>query len=80
MTSIDIEYCVPCGHLPRAQEVQKEILEEYGQQVDDVSLVTGDGGVFTVTVDGELVFDKSEEGFDMETILERVDERVAATA
>ena len=80
MTAIDIEYCVPCGLLDRAQEVQTEILETYGQRVDEVSLVTGDSGVFTVAVDGDVVFDTDDEGYDLETILSRVDEQVAATA
>lgn len=80
MTAIEIEYCVPCGLLPQAQEVQEAILEEYGQTVESVSLVTGDSGVFTVSVDDEVVFDKAEEGYDRDTILSRVDERVAATA
>ncbi|MDY6764988.1 MAG: Rdx family protein [Halobacteria archaeon] len=79
MTQIEIEYCVPCGFLPRAEEVQHEILEEYGQQVDSVTLKTGDHGVFKVSVDGDLVFDKAEEEYDVETIKESVADRVKVT-
>lgn len=80
MPKVEIEYCVPCGHLNNAQEVQQAILNEYGQRVDAVSLVTGDGGVFKVAMDDELVFDKAEEGYDLSTIMDRVDDRIAATA
>lgn len=80
MTSIDIEYCVPCGHLDRAQTLQEAILSEFGQGVDSVSLVTGDGGTFEVTVDGELVYDADEEGYDEAEIVDRVDDRVSASA
>lgn len=80
MTNIEIEYCVPCGMLPRAQELQEAILDEFGERVDRVALVTGDAGVFKVTVDDELVYDKEEEAFDQAEIVDRVRERVGATA
>jgi len=80
MTNVAIEYCVPCGMLPRAQELQEAILEEFGEDVERVALVTGDAGVFKVTVDGDLVYDKEEEAFDQGEIVDRVRERVGATA
>lgn len=72
MVDVEIEYCVPCGHLDRAQRLQGAILSEYGQQVDGVRLVTGDGGVFTVTVDGDLVFDVDEDDYDEDAIVASV--------
>jgi len=74
MVDVEIEYCVPCGHLDRAQQLQESILSEYGQQVNSVRLVTGDGGVFTVTVDGDLVFDVDEDAYDEDAIVESVGE------
>jgi len=35
------------------------ILEEYEESIGGVELVPGDGGIFDVHVDGELVFTKS---------------------
>jgi len=72
MTSVDIEYCVPCGHLDRAQSLQNALLSEFGRDLESVSLVTGDGGVFEVTVDGEVVFDVDDEGYDADEIVSRV--------
>ncbi|AGN02524.1 selT/selW/selH selenoprotein domain protein [Salinarchaeum sp. Harcht-Bsk1] len=75
MTDVEIHYCVPCGHLDRAQQLQYAILDQYGQDVDRVALRTGDGGVFTVSVDGEQVFDVDEDEYDADAIVESIDER-----
>ncbi|AEN04931.1 SelT/SelW/SelH family protein [Halolamina sp.] len=80
MTNVEIEYCVPCGMLPRAQELQEAILEEFGERVDSVALITGEAGVFTVSADGELIFDKEDEAFDQDEIVDRVSERIGAAA
>ena len=72
MTAVDIEYCVPCGMLDRAQTVQYELLDRFGQELERASLVTGDDGVFTVDVDGERVFDKEEDEYDVDEITRRV--------
>jgi selenoprotein W-related protein len=80
MTDVEIQYCVPCGHLDRAQGLQEKLLTEFGQRLDGVRLKTGDSGVFTVAVDGEQVFDVDEEGYDADAIVERVGEHVPASA
>lgn len=75
MTSVDIEYCVPCGMLDRAQTLQAELLETYGQQLDAVSLVTGDDGVYRVEADGEPVYEKGDD-YDVDAIVDAVGEHV----
>ena len=77
--TVEIQYCVPCGHLPRAMDIQKAILEKFGQRVQSVSLRTGDSGIFKVHVDGAEVYSKPAE-FDLEAILDLIDERAAAAA
>lgn len=77
MVDVEIHYCVPCGHLDRAEQLQRAILEEFGQGVDRVALKTGDGGVFTVSVDGETVFDKAEDSFDVDDIVARIGSHAA---
>ncbi len=69
MTTIEIEYCVPCGMLNRAQDVQEAILRQYGDAVDRVSLVTGDDGIFVVRADDTVVFDKTEDDYDVDAIV-----------
>ena len=80
MTTVEIEYCVPCGMLDRAQNAQAAVLERYGQEVDRVALVTGDDGVFEVRADGDVVFDKESDEFDVDAIVDSVESYVGATA
>ena len=79
MTDVEIEYCVPCGMLDRAQDVQHALLSEYGERLDSVALVTGESGVFKVRADGEQVFDKEGDEYDVDAIVESVGERVSAS-
>ena len=76
MTRVEIEYCVPCGLLDRAADLQTTLLELFGQQLATVALRTGDGGVFAVRVDGETVYDKAEDEYDEDAIVAAVRERV----
>lgn len=80
MTTVDIEYCVPCGHLDRAVQTQRELLETFGQRLEGVQLTTGDGGVFEIRVDGDLVWDKADDGYDLDAIVETVDGRISTEA
>jgi len=72
MTTVEIEYCVPCGMLDRALTVQEAILRQFADHLDQASLVMGDHGIFVVRVDGETIFDKDEDGFDVDEIVRRV--------
>lgn len=72
MTSVEIEYCVPCGFLDRAETVQHALLVMFGEQLDAVTLRTGDNGVFRVRVDDETIFDKQDDQFDVDEITREV--------
>lgn len=74
-TQVEIEYCVPCGHLDRAIDTQKSILEHFGRDLDGVKLKTGHGGIFTIRVDGEEIYDNSQ-GFDLDRIVSEIESRV----
>jgi len=80
MTRVEVEYCVPCGMLNRAQDVQEALLSQFGQDLDEVALVTGDDGVFVVRADDEVVFDKADDDYDVDEIVRRVRPHVGATA
>ncbi len=68
MTTVEIEYCVPCGFLERAEAVQHALLSQFGEDIDELTLITGDHGIFEVRVDGEVVFEKSEDEYDVDGI------------
>ncbi|WP_424019126.1 SelT/SelW/SelH family protein [Halorientalis pallida] len=76
MPEVEIEYCVPCGFLDRAENVQHVLLTTFGERLDAVTLRTGANGVFRVTVDGERVYDKQEDAFDVDEIVRRVRDHV----
>jgi selenoprotein W-related protein len=72
---VEVEYCVPCGHLEQAINTQRAILTEFGQKLRSVALVTGDKGVFKIRVNGEEIFDKNM-GYDEAAILASIKERL----
>jgi len=76
MTTVEIEYCVPCGFRERALDVQRAILNGLESELDRVSLVMGDHGVFRVTVDDEAVYEKSEDDYDVDGIVRQVRDRL----
>ncbi|KAB7519174.1 SelT/SelW/SelH family protein [Halosegnis rubeus] len=72
MTHVEITYCVPCGYLDRALDTERAVLQSFGQSLDRVTLVTSDHGVFRVTVDGEQIWDLTEDEYDVDDIVRRV--------
>ena len=76
MTTVEIEYCVPCGFLSRAEDVQHALLTTFGEDLEAVTLRTGDHGVFVVRVADEVVFDKAEDEYDVDEIVRAVRERL----
>ena len=60
--TVEIEYCVPCGFLDRASDLQYLLLRTFGERLDGVTLRTGADGVFRVRVDEEVVYDKFDDG------------------
>lgn len=82
MTAVEIEYCVPCGLLDPAIKTQTRLLNEFGQNLDGVTLTPGHGGVFIVTADGETIWNKDVHGadLDVELIVEAITDRRPAEA
>lgn len=76
MSEVEIEYCVECGLLPKAEQTEHAVLEAYGRKLDGLRLKPGHGGVFTVRVDGGVVYDKSNEAFDVDSIVGKVGSRL----
>ncbi len=72
MTTVDIEYCVPCGFRERALEVASSILGGVEGDLDQLTLTMGDHGVFVVRVDGDVVFDKDEHDYGVDEIVRTV--------
>src|SRR5438552_2953522 len=55
---LEITYCQPCGHQPRAVELVNQLLASYGMPLNKkltIALKPSDGGIFDVALDGRLV-------------------------
>jgi selenoprotein W-related protein len=72
MTTVEIEFCLPCGYLNRAEDVQHVIFQTLGETTDEITLTPGDNGVFTVTVDDSKVFDIANDEYDVDQIVRAV--------
>ncbi len=59
---VKIEYCRQCRFILRAGWMAQELLMTFGDMIGELALVPGEGGVFNVFVDGELVFSREEKG------------------
>ena len=62
---LEITYCQPCGHQPRAMELVSQLLASYGMPFNKrltVALKPSDGGIFDVALDGKLIFSRKQEG------------------
>jgi selenoprotein W-related protein len=70
---IVITYCTQCQWLLRAAWMAQELLQTFGPDIGEVALVPGTGGVFTIRVDDELIWDRKErEGFPEAKVLKQL--------
>ncbi len=75
---VEIEYCTRCGWLPRATWMAQELLTTFTQEIGELALVPGTGGIFEVRVDGETVWSRADQGFPEPTEVKRlVRDRIA---
>ena len=61
---VEIEYCTQCRWMLRAGWLAQELLTTFEDDLAEVALVPGKGGVFEVRVDAETVWSReTERGF-----------------
>ena len=58
---LEIEYCTQCRWLMRAGWTAQELLTTFVDELGEVALVPGKGGVFEVRLDGESIWSRAEE-------------------
>ena len=78
---VEIEYCTQCRWLLRAAWMAQEILTTFAEELGEVAIVPGTGGVFDIRVDGELIWSRAEaRGFpDIKQLKQLVRDRIAPT-
>jgi selenoprotein W-related protein len=76
---IEIEYCTQCRWLLRAAWMAQELLTTFEQEIGEVALRPGTGGVFEVRVEGDMVWSRKREGRfpDIKVLKQLVRDRIA---
>ena len=76
---LEIEYCTQCRWLLRAAYMAQEVLTTFVDDLAEVALVPGKGGVFEVRLDGETIWSRAAERRfpEAKEIKQRVRDRVA---
>jgi len=59
---ITISYCTQCRWLLRSAWMAQELLQTFELQVAGVNLVPATGGVFRITVDGIMIWERKRDG------------------
>lgn len=59
---VEIEYCRQCRWLLRAAWTAQELLTTFEDEIGGVTLKPGTGGVFKVSVDGDIVWSRKHAG------------------
>jgi selenoprotein W-related protein len=59
---LEIEYCTQCRWLLRAAWLAQELLTTFQQELGEVALLPGTGGVFEVRLDDGVIWSRAGEG------------------
>jgi selenoprotein W-related protein len=59
---VEIRYCTGCRWLLRAAWMAQELLTTFEQELGEVALVPGSGGVFEIAVDGRRLWSRADDG------------------
>jgi selenoprotein W-related protein len=75
---ISLSYCTQCNWLLRTAWMAQELLSTFGQDIASVTLIPATGGLFQITLDGEVIWDRKEKGGfpDVKVLKQMVRDRV----
>jgi selenoprotein W-related protein len=59
---VEIRYCCRCRFVLRATWLAQELLMTFAEELGELGLVPGSGGIFEVRLDGELLFSREQNG------------------
>jgi selenoprotein W-related protein len=78
---VEIEYCTQCRWLLRAAWMAQELLTTFTEELGEVALVPGTGGVFDVRLDNELIWSRAAaQSFpDVKFLKQLIRDRIAPT-
>ena len=75
---VSITYCRQCNWLLRAAWMAQELLSTFGEELGEVALVPGTGGVFAIECDGQTIWERKRDGGfpDAKGLKQRVRDRL----
>lgn len=76
---VEILYCRQCRWLLRASWMAQELLTTFSEEIGELALQPGTGGIFEVRVEGVLIWSRKEEGRfpEMKELKQRLRDRIA---
>ena len=62
MNKVTIRYCTGCKWLLRAAWMAQELLATFEQEIDELTLKPGNGGIFEVWANDQRVWSRADDG------------------
>ena len=59
---VEITFCMQCRWLLRAAWMAQELINSFADELGEMALVPGSGGVFEIRVDDELIWSRKAKG------------------
>ena len=76
---VEIEYCTQCRWLLRAAWMAQELLTTFQDEVGEVALIPGTGGVFEIRTDSTRIWSRKDDGGfpEIKELKRRVRDRIS---
>ena len=76
--SLTITYCTQCNWLLRSAWMAQEVLSTFSLEMGEVILRPGTGGIFEISLDGDLIWERKRDGGfpDVKTLKQMVRDRI----
>lgn len=59
---VTISYCTGCRWLLRSAWIAQELLTTFEEELEEVALAPGSGGVFEIRIDSKVIWSRANEG------------------
>lgn len=59
---VTIRYCTRCNWLLRAGWIAQELLQTFGEELGEIALIPGTGGIYEIAVDGRVIWERKADG------------------
>ncbi len=75
---ITITYCRQCNWMLRAAWMAQELLTTFSEEIGELTLMPGTGGVFTIELGTRVIWDRKRDGGfpDASTLKQRVRDQI----